>query len=99
LQPHTFQLLLHLALLLVELVLSLLLLLKQLFQVFLLSKCLLITAALRQDSALQSRTRICLFGANRCRKKRQNNRGTDQPTTWFHRDIPPFSINTGVSTR
>jgi hypothetical protein len=63
-------LLLNFPLLFVELVLSLLLLLKELLQTLLLSQRLLITAALSQVRTLHSGTRICLFGANRSGKDR-----------------------------
>lgn len=86
LQPHVFQLLLHLPLLFVQLVLALLLLLKPLLQNLLLSKGLLITAALSQARALQTGTRVCLFGVNSPGK----NSEAEQEATWFHRRNPPI---------
>jgi hypothetical protein len=64
LQSHAFQLLLHFALLLIQLVLSLLLLLQFPFKL-LLAQRLLITAALNQGGIGHRSARICRFGVQR----------------------------------
>jgi len=73
-------------LLFVQLVLSLLLLLKLQFQLLLLPEGLLGTAALSRRRTRQSSTRICFFRANRFGKKRE----TQQEAGCFHRHFAPI---------
>ncbi len=68
LKSQGFELLLNFPLLFVQLILPLLLLLKQFFQALLLPERLQITAALNQARALQSSAGIRLFGVYRSGK-------------------------------
>jgi hypothetical protein len=79
LQPHGFQLLLNLALLLIQLVLSLFLLLELSFQL-LLAKRLLITSALTEGGARHLSTRIRRLAVQRL----VENAETEKEASSFH---------------